>query len=138
MFVIMVSQVDKFNHYRPQTKLREGNVFTSVCDSVHRGISVQRGSLTGGSLSRGGFLSGGSVQRGTSVHGGSLFMGSFQREVSVQRGISAHRGSLSRGPEGSLFRGRGRLCLGVCQEDPPPLYGRVGGTHPTGMLSCIQ
>ena len=27
-------------HYRPQTKLREGNVFTPVCESVHRGVSV--------------------------------------------------------------------------------------------------
>ena len=34
--------------YRPQTKLREGNVFTPVCHSVHRG-----GSLSGGYLSRG-------------------------------------------------------------------------------------
>ena len=25
------------NFYRPQTKLREGNVFTPVCDSVHGG-----------------------------------------------------------------------------------------------------
>ena len=24
------------NYYRPQTKLREGNIFTPVCDSVHR------------------------------------------------------------------------------------------------------
>ena len=24
--------------YRPQTKLREDNVFTGVCDSVHRGM----------------------------------------------------------------------------------------------------
>ena len=24
-------------HYRPQTKLRKGNVFTHVCHSVHRG-----------------------------------------------------------------------------------------------------
>ena len=24
-------------YYRPQTKLRQGNVFTGVCDSVHRG-----------------------------------------------------------------------------------------------------
>ena len=27
-------------YYRPQTKLREGYVFTGVCDSVHRGGSV--------------------------------------------------------------------------------------------------
>ena len=26
--------------YRPQTKLREGYVFTRVCDSVHRGVCV--------------------------------------------------------------------------------------------------
>ena len=26
-----------FNHYRPQTKLQKGNVFTPVCDSVHGG-----------------------------------------------------------------------------------------------------
>ena len=25
--------------YRPQTKLREGNVFTSICDSVHGGCT---------------------------------------------------------------------------------------------------
>ena len=35
--------------------LREGNVFTPVCDSVHREVSVQEGGLCpgGGSLSRG-------------------------------------------------------------------------------------
>ena len=32
-------------YYRPQTKLRKGNVFTGVCDSVHR---------VGGAWSRGG------------------------------------------------------------------------------------
>ena len=42
-----------------QTKLREGNVFTPVCDSVHRGVSVQ------GVLCPGGFLS-----RSVSVQGG--------------------------------------------------------------------
>ena len=26
--------------YRPQTKLREGNVFTPVCHSVHGGLPV--------------------------------------------------------------------------------------------------
>ena len=54
--------------YRPQTKLREGNVFTPVCDPVHTGgVSVQGGLCSGvsvwglypgGSLSRGGSLSG--------------------------------------------------------------------------------
>ena len=35
----------------PATQLRQGNVFTPVCDSVHRGGSVQEGGLCpGGSL----------------------------------------------------------------------------------------
>ena len=29
--------------YRPQTKLREGNVFTGVCDSVHGGGAWSQG-----------------------------------------------------------------------------------------------
>ena len=39
--------------YHPQTKLRQGNVFTPVCDSVHlgAGVSVWGDSLSGGSLS---------------------------------------------------------------------------------------
>ena len=40
-------------HYRPQLKLREGNVFTPVCDSVHGGSLCPRASLSGGSLSMG-------------------------------------------------------------------------------------
>ena len=90
-----------------------GKVVVPVCDSVHRGISVQ------GSLSRG-FCPGVSVQ-GVSVQrghcpgghcpGGSLSRGSLSSGVSVQRihcpGGSLSRGSLSRGvyvQEGSLSR----------------------------------
>ena len=43
-------------------KLRQGNIFTPVCDSVHGG----GGFSVGGSLSRGGFCPGGvSVQKGS-------------------------------------------------------------------------
>ena len=52
--------------YRPLTKLREGSVFTPVCHSVHRGVSVHGGFCLGGSLFRGS-LSGGSLSRGFSV-----------------------------------------------------------------------
>ena len=39
----------KFDYfYRPQTKLREGNVFTGVCDSVHGGCLVPGGVWSGG------------------------------------------------------------------------------------------
>ena len=45
-------------HYRAQTKLREGNIFTPVCDCVHGGggFSVHR--ICQGSLSRGGLFLG--------------------------------------------------------------------------------
>ena len=61
------------------TKLRQGNVFTPVCDSVHRGGgSLSRGSLCPEwvSLSRRGLCPGGSVSRA----GGSLSRGVSIRE----------------------------------------------------------
>ena len=36
------------NSYRPQTKLREGYVFTGICDSVHRGGSTWAGAPPAG------------------------------------------------------------------------------------------
>ena len=52
----------------PATKLRQGNVFTPVCDSVHRG--------RGGALSGRGYLSRVSLSRwnGVSVQGGLCLM----------------------------------------------------------------
>ena len=86
------------------TKLRQGNVFTHVCDSVHRGVSVSA-CTTGhmirvsvwGSLSMG-FCPGWSLSMGVSIQGGlcpgGLCSGGFlsrggfcPEEVSV-RGIS--------------------------------------------------
>ena len=74
------------------TKLREGNVFTSVCDSVHggagslsRGVSVQGGLYPGG-LYPGVSIQGVSVQEGVSVQGVSVQMVSVQG-VTVQ-GVS--------------------------------------------------
>ena len=49
------------NHYQPQTKLREGNVFRSVCDIVHRW------SLSRGGLCLGGLCPGRSLYSGVSV-----------------------------------------------------------------------
>ena len=68
-------------YYRPQTKLREGNVFTPVCDSVHRGgVSVWGGLCREGSLS-GGLYPGGLCLGGLCpVSRGSLYGG-----VSVRR-----------------------------------------------------
>ena len=52
--------------YRRQTKLRGGNVFTPVCDSVHGGCLCPGVSLSGGSLSKGVSVEGVSVD-GVSV-----------------------------------------------------------------------
>ena len=52
--------------YRPQTKLREGNVFTPVCDSVDGVGSVQGGFCPGGLCSEG------ALSRGVSVWGVSV------------------------------------------------------------------
>ena len=64
------------NYYRPQTKLREGNVFTGVCDSVRGGVCLPapRGVSApgGGSWSQGGLLLWGG---GLSALGGCLLLG---------------------------------------------------------------
>ena len=118
------------------TKLRQGNVFTSVFHSVHRwrgggvsvpacttghmtwGLSLSRGvlfpagSLSGG-LCPGGSLSGGSLSRRVSVQGVSVQGGLCPGGVSVQGGLSPEGGSLSGGVsvQGDLSP-EGGLCLG--------------------------
>ena len=52
------------DYYRPQTKLREGNVFTGVCDSVHRGVPAPGGVCPGGVPGPGGRLVPGGVPGG--------------------------------------------------------------------------
>ena len=101
------------NFYRPQTKLREGNVFTPLCHSVHRGrglcpsmhhrshdlgVSVQWGglcpvgvSVQGDSLQVG--LCPGGLCPGGSLSGG-LCQGGLCPGGSLSRGISVQEGSL--------------------------------------------
>ena len=74
----------------PTAKLRQGNVFTPVCQSVHGGGLSVSAFTTGGSLSGGLCLARGSLSRGL-CPGGSL-----SRGVSVQGGLCP-----------------GGLCLGV-------------------------
>ena len=114
---------------QPATKLRQGNVFTPVCNSVHRGVSVPActtGHITRGSLSRGtsvqGSLSRGSLSRESL---GGLCLGVSVQEVSVQgvsiQGVSV-QGSFSRGSlsVGSLSRGVSVQWIsvqgGLCRE----------------------
>ena len=100
----------------PATKLGQGYVFTRVCDSVHRGVSVPActtGHMTGGSLSGGLSVQGESLSRAGLCPGGSLSGGGLcpGGSLSVQ-GASLSRGSLSR--EGSLL---GRKKNVIHQED---------------------
>ena len=84
----------------PATKLRQGNVFTPVCDSFHRGGLCPVGSLSKGVLCPGGSLSREvCVQVGLCPRGlcpGGLCPGSLRQRGSLSRG-SLLRGSLSRG-----------------------------------------
>ena len=97
------------NHfYRPQRKFREGNVFTPVCDSVHRrglcpGISVQ-GVYVRGVLCPGGLCSGGLCSGGCSLSKGPLSKESLSREVLCPGWVSIQRGSLSGKPHGKNGR----------------------------------
>ena len=96
--------------------LGHGNVFTTVCHSVHRGslsLACITGHMTGGLCSGGlcpegslsGSLSGGSLSRGVSVWGKGVSVqgegglcpgGILSRGISVQ-GESLSKSSLSRG-----------------------------------------
>ena len=114
--VRLISDTVIFIHRKllpPSTKLRQGNVFTSVCDSVHRGISIQEGSLSRGVR--------GLCQRGVSVQGVSVQRGCLSKGVSVQRG--------------GLCPDRG-LCPWEVSVREIPIWLRAGSTHPTGMHSC--
>ena len=124
----------------PVTKLRECNVFTPVCDSVHRGGLCLGGLCPGGSLSRGisvqGGLCGGSLSREVSVQRVSVPRVSVQGEGSLSRG-SLSRGSLSRGRSVCLGRylSRGFSVWGVSVRELP-VWLCASGTHTTGMHSC--
>ena len=80
--------------YRPQTKLREGNVFTPVCDSVHRGGCVSQHAM------------------------GVGFPACITGRMT---GGCLHQGVLCRPP----------------QSDTTGYGQRAGGTHPSGMHSCL-
>ena len=76
-----------YNTYLPPaTKLRQGNVFTRVCDSVHRGglcPSIHYRSHDQGGLCPGGSLSGGSLSWGVSVQGVSLRETPLDRDLPI-------------------------------------------------------
>ena len=129
----------------PATKLRQGNVFTPVCHSVHRGVSVpactvghmtlgvsvQRVSVWGGLCLRvsvwGGFCPGKSLSGGLCT--GGLCVGGSLFGVSVHRGLCLGclcpgglcvGGSMSRGVSVQEISVRTHLCLGRSLLGRPP------------------
>ena len=111
--------------YRLQTKLREGNVFTSFCYSVHvgggcfgPGVPGPGGYLVlGGTWSWGGLVPGGLVQGGCAPGGWGVWYW----------GVSGSGGCLVLG---------GACSWGVPGGGPPRTATAAGGTYPTGMHSC--
>ena len=114
------------NHYRPQTKLREGYIFTLVCDSVHGGgcLDPDPEGRLGGLAGEGGCLG---PEGGWGFDWGG--------------GVQAH----TRGGPGPYWGGvqaQAGGCIPTCTEadTPPPQHTTTaaGGTHPTGMHSCLK
>ena len=64
------SKIKRRIAYLPPATKRQGKVFTPVCDSVHRRVSVQGRSLSGGLSVQGVSVQEGSLSRGVSVRGG--------------------------------------------------------------------
>ena len=113
--------------YRPQQKLLKGNVFTSVCDSVHRGcVCVCMGhAWQGGHVWQEGVcMAGGMHGKGVCMTGDICGRGMHGR-VCVWQGGMHGRGCTW---QGACIMG------GVCMAEE--MATAVVGTHPTGMHSC--
>ena len=97
-------------YYRPQTKFGQGNIFAPVCHSVHRrGVPGPRSG--GGAWSRRGAWS---RVGGCLVPGGGCLV-----------------------PGGGCLVWRGSAPGGDAWWRPPGTATASGGTHPTGMHSCL-
>ena len=130
------------NLYRPKRSFGQGNIFTPVCHSVHRGGGCSRYCSNLGGCSRicynfpgGGIFVGG----GSSKFWGGFFWGGSSKFLGG--------GYFLGGPPnfGGYFFGGGYFLGGggFLQiyfwggGGSPPEYGqRSAGTHPTGMHSC--
>ena len=114
-------------HYRPKRSFGQGNIFTRVCDSVHRG-----GTPDFALIFRGGAPDFALIFRGGLFWGGLL--GGAPDFALIFRGVFFWGGSSKFSGGGSFFGGVPPNFRGGCS---PPEYGqRSAGTHPTGMHSC--
>ena len=105
------------NFYRPQTKLREGNVFTPVCDSVHSGGE-------GAGLGEGGVC----MVKGVCVRNGGAVCGkrghAWWRECAWCKRDTCSEGACLAG-EGACMAGGGACMVGgACIARGHVLQGR--------------
>ena len=141
----------KNTYYRPQTKLREGNVFPGVCLSMGWGVGFPAcitGHKTSMGLPAGGSACRGSASRGSLPQGGSACRRVCLRGCVSRRGCASNRRVCIHGgvclkrvlPQG------GSACRGICLHrgsasggmGRPPRTRKAGSTYPTGMLSCFS
>ena len=140
MHVLRVCVFEKRNSFLfliflpPATKLRQGYVFTPVCQSfcsrgfsVPAGVSVQGGLCPGGLCPGGSLSRRGSLSRGVTIEGGLCLGGFVQKEGFLsRRGVSVQEGSLSRGAsvQGVSVQGvyvwGGVSVQGVSLRETPP------------------
>ena len=114
---LLICVKSRLNFYRPPTKLPEGNVFTSVC--------LSPGGIGWASLVPGPFFWEASIPGPRSLPGGEYAGGRW-----------VPRGEYS-GDEYPTGVGTQPLLL-TPSGSHQNMYGwRAGGTHPTGMLSCL-
>ena len=66
--IAVVNELYRLIYYRPLTKLQEGNVFTLVCHSVHRGGACMRGRCAWGFMHTGGVHGKGGMHAGGNMH----------------------------------------------------------------------
>ena len=142
---VTVSIPVRRNFLPPATKLGQGYVFTRVCDSVHKGdvwwcssMHCRRYPSMPCSRSWGGGIP--ACLAGFQAHtqGGTwgVWPGGVSRptpkgevEGSGLGGLQAHTWGVSRPTP--------RGCIPACTEEQPPMATATGGTHPTGMHSCL-
>ena len=114
--------------YCPQTNLREGNVFTTVCDSVHRGNAWQREHAEGVCGTEEGVNGRGCVWQGSCMVGeGDGWQGDLHGRGACVAGDMHGRGGMCGG--GGMHGRRAYMAGGMCGRGV--MHGR-GGMHGRG------
>ena len=119
-----------------QRSLGQGNIFTSVCHSVHRGVGFP--ACITGHMTRRSLHLGRSASREICIQGGVCIQG---RDLHPGRGLHTRGWSTSRRGEVCI---QGGVCIRGVGQTPPAPHQIVQDTvnkeryYPIGMYSCLQ